>query len=87
MKKDKKSNKCAHFFLCQFFQIVLLKFLSQKIAVKKIIKITSFYFENFNIYFLKFETLSQKSHPLTLSHKFRLVNTRIKIHILIIFTF
>ena len=42
------------------------------------IKIALFYFKNFN--FLKFETLSPKPHPLTLNHKSKLVNTRVKIH-------
>ena len=45
-------------------------------------KIAPFYFENFNLifYFLKFETLFPKTHPLTLNPKSRLVNLRIKIH-------
>ena len=34
----------------------------------------------FMFYFLKFETLSPKAHPLTLNPKYRLVNHRVKIH-------
>ena len=37
-------------------------------------KIAPFYFEIYNIYFLKFETISPKFHSLTLYPKFRLVN-------------
>ena len=54
-----------------------------KIALKKeMTKITHFYFENFNNYFFKkkFETISPKLHPLTLNHKSRLVNPKVKIH-------
>ena len=47
-------------------------------------KITYFYFENFNIYFKNFETVSPKLHPLTLNHKFRLVNSRKKYFYLLI---
>ena len=43
-------------------------------------KIALFYFENFNIYFLKFETLFPKPHPLTLNHKSKLVNHRVKMY-------
>ena len=64
----------------QFSQIDLFKFLSQKwISIKKMTKITSFYFENFNFNFLfyKFKTLSLKLYPLTLNPKSRLVNPRV----------
>ena len=45
-------------------------------------KITHFYFEIFNIYFLflYFETISPKPHPLTLNSKSRLVNPMVKIY-------
>ena len=45
-------------------------------------KITHFYFENFNNYFFlkKFETISPKLHTLTLNHKSRLVNPKVKIY-------
>ena len=43
-------------------------------------KITHFYFEIFNIYFyfLKFETISLKTHSLTLNPKSRLANPKIQ---------
>ena len=39
-----------------------------------------FYFEIFNFYFLKFETLSSKPHSLTLNPKFRIVIPRVKMY-------
>ena len=45
-------------------------------------KIAYFYFEIFIFifYFLNFETLTPKLHPLTLNPKFRLVNPKVKIY-------
>ena len=43
-------------------------------------KIVIFVFENFNIYVIKFETLSPILHNLTLNTKFRLDNPKVKIH-------
>ena len=52
-----------------------------KIALKKENDQNSlFYFEIFNFNFFKFETLSSKSHLLTINPKSTLVNSMVKIH-------
>ena len=52
-------------------------------------KIVLFYFKIliFIFYFKKFKILSPKPYPLTLNHKFRLVNPKVKIHLYLLIKF